>query len=106
MIIEGWTQFAKFNEEQKELFLSILDELSAGFTGMTTTDKEYLAMRIENNQFLNENNEKALRTSTLILMLLKEVYLWKPDDSDIEKQLNKKTKELLEILNEAENKQK
>ena len=98
--------FAKFNEEQKELFLSVLDELSAGFNGMKTTDKEYLAMRIENNQFLNENNKKALRTSTLILRLLKEVYLLKPDDSDIEEQLNKRTKELLEILNKAENKQK
>lgn len=98
-------RFAKFDEAHKELFFSVLDELSADFNGMSANDKEYLAMKIENNQFLNENNQKALRNSTLMLRLLKMVYLWRPDDGDVEEQIKNKTEEFARLLKNAVNKQ-
>ena len=93
--------FAKFSEIQKNLFFDVLDELSADFNGLSSDDRAYLEMRIENNQFLNTANKKALRNSPLILRLLKEIYLWRYETGD-ENEFTAKKQELIVSLNKAE----
>ncbi len=93
--------FAKLSEIKKDLFFEVLDELAANFNGLSSEDRAYLEMKIENNQFFNTANKKALRNSPLILRLLKEIYSWRYE-TDNENEYRAKKKELIELLIEAE----
>ena len=93
--------FKSLSEDRKNLFFEVLDELSANFNGLSSEDRNYLEMRIENNQFLNIANKEALKKAPLILRLLKEVCIWEPKTND-EKELEEKKEELSKELIEAE----
>ena len=86
--------FTNFTENQKELFWEVMQELPINFDDSKKEDIEYLEMKVENGQPLNEENQKALRHSTLLLRLLKEIMQWNGND----KELDKKKEELLEML--------
>ena len=86
---------------KKDLFFEVLDELVADFNGLKSQDREYLILRIENNQFFNEANIKALKNSPLILRLLKEIYSWNPESND-EGEFERKKNELIKLLIKAE----
>jgi uncharacterized FlgJ-related protein len=92
--------FSKLSQIKKDLFFEVLDELVADFNGLKSQDREYLIMRIENNQFFNEANNKALKNSPLILRLLKEIYSWAPesnDESEFERKKNELIKHLIKV---------
>lgn len=88
--------FTRFNENQKELFWEVLQELPINFDNSKKEDIEYLVMKIENGESFNKENKRALRHSALLLRLLKEVMQWN-NDNDLET----KKKELVEMLQTA-----
>lgn len=88
--------FTSFTEKQKELFSEVLQELPINFDNSKKEDIEYLVMKIENGKPFNKENLNALRHSTLLLRLLKEVMQWNNDDD-----LETKKNELVEMLQTA-----
>ena len=89
--------FVNLSEESKNWFFEVLEELSANFNGLSREDRIYLEMKIENNQFLNGNNIKALRNAPLILRLLKEICSWEPENGD-DDEFTAKKNELVKLL--------
>lgn len=88
--------FTSFTDKQKELFWEVLQELPINFDNSKKEDIEYLVMKIENGKPFNKENLNALRHSTLLLRLLKEVMQWNNDDD-----LETKKNELVEMLQTA-----
>ena len=86
--------FTNFTEDQKDLFWEVIQELPINFDNSKEEDIEYIEMKIENGEPLNKENQRALRHSSLLLRLLKEVMLWKDYDEGLEK----KKSELVEML--------
>ena len=86
--------FNNFTEDQKELFWEVIQNLPINFDDSRSEDIEYLEMKIEKGEPFNKNLQKALRHSTLLLRLLKEIMLWNSNDEE----LDIKKEELVEML--------
>jgi hypothetical protein len=101
--------FTNFTEIQKELFWEVINELPFEFDDSKENDIEYLAMKIENNQPLNDNNLKFLRHSTLLLRLLKMVQTWESEsnnDECIDEEKSKMRDKIVALLVQAEKREK
>ena len=100
--------FSHFTQEQKDLFIQLVDELPYDSYECTDKDIEHIEMYIANNESFDKKHQQILRNSTILLRILKEILQWKHEPcnnpEEVNNQLMNKKKELMDYLQYMMNK--
>jgi hypothetical protein len=100
--------FSHFDQDQKELFIQLLDEVPCDTYDCTDKDIEHIEMIVVNNESFDKKHKEIIRSSTILLRILKEVLKWKHSSynspEEAHQQLIDKKTELLKYLQYTINK--